>query len=225
MRRSLGKRAQQISRQVFGRPIGSVGAPIVVTPRREDALTRAALPHYWYPERSGVEPCPKDFAARLAAVHPDLRLVRPPARAPVAIRCWFLWTKKESVRHELCPGWWLLMAWQVNGKPLPLDERLFAAIWHFDARNYKNAVEYFDRLIAERDRGRALEQKRYRTELQAQAKEFYDSLKISSAGRGNKFALHHDGTVVPSRGEIAWTKERSRLSLPSSVLREERERK
>ena len=36
-------------------------------------------------------------------------------------------------------------------------------------------------------------------------------------GQGNKFALHHDGTIVPSRGEVNWTQERSRWQVPGHI--------
>lgn len=114
------------------------------------------------------------------------------------------------------------MAWQVHGQPLPLDDRIFAAIYHFDARNVGSAVQYFDRVMKERDREKDAAQKAYRSTLQAEAREFRDSTKIRSIGPGNKFALHHDGTIMPSRGEVNWSLERAK-HLPKRV-REDQER-
>lgn len=227
MRQTLGKRADQISQQMFGRPVGTVApstGPITMTPKREKALDRGHLPHFWHPNRDGVEKAPKDFLRRLHAVKPTLMVVRPPAAAPVR-HCWYLWEQRPEVTHPLCPGWFLLLAWEIDGVALPLDEKFFAALWHFDPRNCGGAVKYFDRVIEERDRGRKLERKRYDNERRAVQREFMASRKISSAGHGSKFALHHDGTILPSAGELNWTLERQKRSLPSEMVRAEKDEK
>jgi hypothetical protein len=227
MKQSIGKRADQISRQLFGRPVGQVAprtGPITVTPQKTQPLDREALPHFWHPDRFGVEHPPDEWRQKLSAVHEDLRLTRAPARAPVSVRCWQLWMKKGSITHALCPGWSLLMLWQFNNEPLPLDERLFAAIYHFDARHMGDAVKYFDRIISERDKARELREKRYKQSLYDEGREFRQSTKISNLGSGSKFALHHDGTIIPSRGEVNWNAERRRSTLPSKILNEEKDR-
>lgn len=221
---SLGKRADQISRQVFGRPVGQVlpkDGPIALTPKREPALDRGHLIHFWHPDRDGVERAPNDFLARLRAVKSTLMVVRPPVAAPVPY-CWYLWEQRPNVTHALCPGWFLLLPWSLDGRALPLDEKFFAALWHFDPRNCGGAVKYFDRVIAERDRKRAEGERHYRDERLAQQKDFLRSRRISTAGRGSKFAMHHDGSVVPSRGELAWTIENQRHTLPSEIVTQQR---
>jgi hypothetical protein len=228
IRTTRKSRADQLSQQYFGRPVGQIapgGKPISVTPADVKPLPQAALPHYWHPGREGVEHCPPEFAARLANVEPNLRLVRPPLRAPVPIRCWLLWHPKAEVTHPLCRGWHLKMAWAYGKTALPLDERIFAAIYHFDARRFKNGAEYFDRVIAERNRAKEIERKDYDNNRRAEQREFRDALKIKNIGAGNKFALHHDGTIIPSRGEVAWNEERLRHTLPGKIVREEKDRR
>lgn len=213
-------------RHLTGRDPGQVGE-IRVAPQQLKALDAGGVPHYWHPEREGVEPCPADFAAKLAAIHPDLRMVRPPTRAPLPtqFQCWTLWTRKREITHRLCPGWQLLLPWSFYGKALPLDERVFAAIAHFDSRKLgENAVQYFDRLIRERDRDREKADVSHRADVVSDATDFAQFTKIKNIGRGNKFALHHDGTVLPGRGERAWTRENERRMLPKRML-DDRERR
>lgn len=226
----MSSRADRASRRYFGRPMGDVapnGRPIAVplAPELYRPLPQAALPHYWHPQREGVERPPDDYATKLANIHPDLRLVRPPERAPVPLRCWLLWFPKAEVTHPLCPGWHLKLAWCYGRHALPLDERLFAAIYHFDARRYSNGVEYFDRIIAERDHAKAIERKDYDNNRRAEQREFRDSLQIKNIGTGSKFALHHDGTIIPSRAEVGWNEERLRSTLPSKIIKEMKEQR
>ena len=35
-------------------------------------------------------------------------------------------------------------------------------------------------------------------------RDYIDFLQIKNIGEGNKFALNHDGSVVPSAGEMIW---------------------
>lgn len=211
-------RARAAFRKLTGRDATQVGAPITVAVQRPGPLDRGALPHFWHPNRDGIVTPDPAFAAKLAAVHPDLRLTRPPIKAPVAVNAWLLWVKKESITHHLCPGWQLLMAWAIGTHPLPLDERIFAAIAHFDRRHLgENAVQYFDRIIRERDHDRDEKNVKHRAAVVYEAKDFMQSTKIKNIGRGNKFALHHDGTIYPSRGERNWMKERERGMLPKAV--------
>lgn len=210
---------KQTFRRLTGRDPGQVGS-IRVTPKRLPALDMAAVPHYWHPERDGSIQCPPAFDAKLRRIHPDLRVVRPAAQAPVPkqFQCWTLWVKQPRIRHRLCPGWQLLLPWSYFGRELPLDERLFAAIAHFDRRHLgENAVQYFDRLIRERDRDRERKEKSHRADVVAEARDYMGYTKIKNIGRGNKFALHHDGTIVPSRGERNWTRENERRMLPKQV--------
>lgn len=222
---SVGKRANQISQSVFGTPVGQIApkdGPITLTPKKEKALDRGHLMHFWYPQRDGVEYPPKEFQDRLHGVKADLEVVRPPVAAPVP-HCWYLWQRRPEVTHALSPGWFLLLPWILNGRPLELDEKFFAALWHFDPRNCGGAAKYFDRVIAERDRSKKAAEKKYHDDRRAQQREFFQSTRISSAGHGSKFALHHDGTVIPSPGEVAWSIESRKRLLPSEILKQERE--
>src|SRR5262245_8698120 len=110
-------------------------------PATPTPLPPEALYHFWHPEREGVEPCPDWFVDRLASVHRDLRVVRPPANAPLASHAWLVWFKQPRITHWLSPGWQLLFVWQqreeIDGQtrltPLPLDERVLANLYGISA--------------------------------------------------------------------------------------------
>lgn len=198
------------------------------TPDEPKALPPEALMHFWHPERDGVEPCPADFAATLATIHRDLRMVRPPLRAPTVSTPWVMWIRQPRITHWISPGWQLLFCWQdrteIDGRatltPLPLDGRVFANLYKISAEHFGGAKAYFDSivktLVADRE-GKDKEQRNYRHD---RAHDYWQSTKIKNIGRGSKFALHHDGTVVPGRGESNWLGERALASMPGDVARE-----
>jgi hypothetical protein len=224
-RQTLGQRANEISRRVFGRPVGQIApasGPLRVTPNPGKPLDRAHIPQYWHPDRLGVEQAPADFTRRLHAIKDDLYVVRPPPNAPV-LHCWYLWQREPQVTHALCPGWSLKMAWKFANTPLPLDEKFFAALWHFDPRNCGGAVEHFDRLIAENNRVKEAKEKQYRDRRWAEQREWFKTRRISTAGRGNRFARHHDGTIFPTRQEVNWEIANRETQMPSEQLRAERD--
>ena len=100
-------------------PQGQHAKVAVDTVERE--LPEAALDHYWYPEREGVEHAPEAFQRELALISPDVRVVRPPAGAPTYYkRAWLVWYRNGRVTHPLSPGWNLLRDWRdMHGEPLP----------------------------------------------------------------------------------------------------------
>lgn len=194
-----------------------------VTPRV--ALPAQALYHFWNPDRDGVEPCPKAFDAKLKALHTDLAMCRPPARAPLKSHPWLCWYRKPEVTHWLSPGWTLLFCWQEPSlKPLPLDDRVLANLYTISAFRFGGAVGYFDNIVktlkAERAASEAIDKDR----TDSKRKEMMDFWKVKNIGQGNKSALHGDGSVVPSRGEANWSRELEKTTMPSEWLKERRER-
>lgn len=215
--------ARRAFRDAVGRDPRRLGE-IKVQVQSKGALDSAALYQYWHPERTGAEACPASFAAQIASVHPDLAICRPPGRAPVQSRPWLVWYRKASVTHALCPGWTLLFCWQTQERvPLPLDNRIFANLYRISAHTFGSAVAYFQSIVSEMERGKASEAKAQEAYRHDRAHDFFQATKIKNIGRGNKFALHHDGTIIPSRGEANWTAERMGSLLPGSVLKEQRE--
>lgn len=204
-RRQMGRNPQRL-------PLAH-GIPI----RTPKPLEQAALYHYWHPDRDGVESCPTHFATRLADFHRDLAICRPPGQAPTISRPWLVWYRKSSVTHHLSPGWVLLFCWQTPPPeltPLPLDERVFANLYTISAQAFGGAVNYFESVVAKMKADKVRIQDIDRANMEDRKRDFMQSRKIKNIGRGNKFAMHHDGSVVPSRGEANWQRERELSALP-----------
>lgn len=207
----------------------SFGIPV----RPNLAASPAILYQYWHPDREGVEAPPAAFAAQLLAINPDLRACRPPARAPLPSRPWLVWYRRDRITHHLSPGWMLLFCWQeretdaegrtVTIRELPLDNRVFANLYRISARAFGDASGYFASVVQRitADKRRIEDQQReYRHD---RSNDLFEARKIKNIGRGSKFALHHDGSVVPSRGEANWSAENEQAMLPGDVLRQRRE--
>lgn len=206
-------------------------------PESPKPLPAEALFHFWYPGRDGVEQAPERIRRQLARIHPDLAIVRPPASAPVASRAWCCWFRKPEVTYWLSPGWFLFFVWQERTeeydddkglvttlKPLSLDDpRLIANIYRYSVfGEFKSAEAHFRNIV---DRMRENKQAREKADTDRRhdlAKDFWQSTKIKNIGAGSKFARHHDGSVVPSRGDDAWHRERGTRDLPGEVVKSER---
>jgi hypothetical protein len=191
------------------------------------AAPQAILQHYWHPERTGSEPAPEDIRLKLATIHADLDICRPPPRAPVRVNCWLVWYRCPRVTHVLSPGWLLLFPWLDEAdQPLPLDDgRVFANIYARSTFLFKNSVQYFQHILDDMRASTAAKENLHKDDLDQRRKSFYDFTKISNIGRGNKFALHHDGTILPGRGERNWLNDLSYQRMPDESRREFAERR
>lgn len=179
------------------------------------------LPWYWHPHRDGAQPPPAEFDRQLKEIDPSLFV----CFSPVHER-WLIWMVSPSSVNSLCTGWKLLMLWETpSGAYLPLDELVFNNLYFIDRRRWQGAAKYYAHI--EREAARALEARNatYEAERESRQAEFEQSFAISTAGRGNRAALHHSGTTVPSRGEQNWLHETRRWRLPSEMLTREREEK
>ena len=235
MARRSGQNTMQGFQRNFGRKPTRMPSFNTPVQQHQRALDPGALYHYWYPEREGVEQAPQAFRDQLlgvGGVHPDgtpnLACVRPPARAPIRCRCWLVFYHKPEVTHWLSPGWLLVLAWH-NGaeptpQPLPLDARILANL-HLQSlkggreiygRDFDNARQYFDHVVTIMQHDHEQQEKQKQAYTDDRRADYWDATKIKNIGHGSKFALHHDGTVFPSRGERNWLLERGRY-LPKDV--------
>lgn len=217
----MTRSARQAFKSAMGREPGRVH-PFTQPIAKKQELPAEALFHFWHPGRDGVEHCPEDFTVRLHEVSPELECVRPPARAPIRSICWLVWWKCPRITHRLSPGWLMILAWHTpSGSPLPLDNRVLANLYLQSAQVFGNGKAYFDSILKNMKSEKDQQQKDQQNYRHDRARDLYQSQQISSAGRGNRFALHHDGTILPSRGEQAW---RNTLDLlPSDIKRQEKE--
>lgn len=204
-------------------PGGQFGAVEVQTAEVE--LPEAAIDHYWHPDRDGVERAPEDFQRDLRAVdrYDKVRIVRPPAGAPTYYkRAWLLWYRKPEVTHELSPGWMMLRDWRdVRGEPLPLDQRVFSYLYSVSAEAFGGGRKYWAHCVAEMNRDKAAKEKVHRDGNRDRMEDYRQFMQIKSIGTGNKFALHHDGTSHPSRGQSNWLAERRSRMIPDELRKEE----
>jgi len=222
----MSRTARAGFRHAMGRDPGKVNPfQMPVSSRTPVPLPPAALFHYWHPEREGVEHCPKEFDRPLKLVHPGLYITRPPSGTPkgdkhAADQRWIVWQRNPSTRHPLCPGWSLLFLWPPRDyEPIPLDNRIFANLAIINPLRYKGGIDYFNRVIAagmEKDAERnEAAQHQYRHDRR---KDYIEATKIKNIGKGNKFALFHDGGTIPSRGEENWLHELGAF-LPADVIK------
>jgi hypothetical protein len=190
-------------------------------PQRKPALDRGAMLHFWHPDRPGVEAAPDSVRLALTKIHPKLRCVRPPAGAPIhtGYHPWIVWFENPTITQALSPNWLLVFVWDNpdTHEPLPLDNRLYANCYMRDPRMFKNGLDYFDGCVRtmtrEQDRAKATTN----DETYQRQKGLRDYQKIKNIGMGNKFALHHDGTNIASRGETDWRTQTLYERLPDEV--------
>ena len=202
-------------------------ARVPVAQTTEQELPAAAIDHYWHPDREGVEHAPESFMRDLAAVDTEGRVlvVRPPPGAPMYYkRAWLLWYRNPRVTHELSPGWNMLRDWRdVNGEPLPLDQRVFSYLFTVSARVFGNGKRYWDHCKAEIAREKAAHEKLHTDGNHDRMEDMRQSWKIKNIGSGNKSALH-DTAGAPSRGHANWLAERRKRMMPGELAKEEAKR-
>lgn len=208
-------------------PGGTPGRIAVDTTERE--LPEAAMDHYWHPDREGVERAPDDFMRDLKAIdrYDKVRIVRPPPNAPTYYkRAWLLWYRKPEVTHYLSPGWMMLRDWRSHdGEPLPLDQRVFSYLFSVSAEHFGGAKKYWDHCVEEMKRDKARREKIHTDGTHDRMEDYRQFMQIKSIGAGNKFALHHDGTNAPSRGQANWLSERRKRMIPGELLKDETARR
>jgi hypothetical protein len=238
----MARTARQGFRTVMGRDPRRVRPFAMDTQARTQPLDRAALFHYWHPDRDGVEHAPAHIQEKLKALvgvdnrgRVNAAIVRPPAGAPVRSRCWLVFKRNEEITNHLSPGWFLVLAWhdgdEPNPKPLDVEDgRLFANLYlqtlkagrEVMGRDFDSAVQFYDHCMSVLDADEKKREQANRNYNDDRAKDYFDYTKIKNIGHGSKFALHHDGTSVPSKGEDNWLRERG-PSLPSDVVKRDLE--
>ena len=186
------------------------------------------LPWFWHPDRPGAQPPPEAVAKRLREMDSDLRV----CFSPVHER-WLVWVKnprigtQSEVAARYCKGWQLLFVWEhtITKEFLPLDEGLlFANLYAINAEKYASGESYFKRIQDDAKAAADAAEKSYTSDRRAEQKErLYDTQQISTAGLGNRAALHHSGTFIPSPGEQAWLRETRKWRIPAAQRKQEAE--
>ena len=219
----IRKRPRQVVRSKRGTLLGGKSeTPAFRTkPNLGPIAPRESMEQYWHPDRPGVEHAPADFLLRLREMHADLHCTRPPANAPLGqAPAWTLWYRRERITHRLSPSWMLLFVWRSDdGVPQPLDERVFAVLYGSSALKWGSGSNYFKRCVEEKMAdAKASRERAFQNHRRAKQREITDSQRITNLGSGSKFARHHDGSVVPTRGDLNWHIENRRRILPPELI-------
>ena len=193
------RRRRPHERDTFGVPLNQHTGP---KPGPE------VLPWYWHPDRDGAQPPPAAFAKQLAEIDPDIKVCFSPVheRYLIWVRNPRIGADPASTAHWMCKGWQLLMLWEhpTTHEFLPLSELLFHNLVLIRATSHPSAVAYFNKIQDGIDKAKASLNASIDNDREAQQADWRQSMQISTAGKGNKFALHHDGTMVPGPAEQAW---------------------
>ncbi len=183
------------------------------------------MDYYWHPDREGVEQAPEAFQRELRSVDPydRVRVVRPPGGAPLVYKqAWLVWYRNPRVTHELSPGWLMLREWRTrDGEPLPLDQRVFSFLYSVSAQQFGSGKKYWEHCVAEMQRERVAKEKFHSDGTHDRSEDFRQYMQIKNIGAGNKAALHHDGTIIPSRGQANWLAERRKRMISAEVVADE----
>ena len=169
----------------------------------------------------GVELAPEAILAKLQAIHPSLSACRPPVKAPVLRSRWLIWARDPKATNSFCPGWYLVFVWEVTKtrEALPLEpfSHLEDCIYAVMALKVGGHQAYFRKMFAARESAKQAREATYQDVRQAKQRDLLAARRISTAGRGNRFALHHDGTIVPSQAELNWLRETAEARMPADV--------
>ena len=199
-----------------------IGVPLAPS---EKEMPDEAMDHFWHPDREGVEHAPEWFVRDLRAIDKlnQIRVVRPPAGAPLYQKhAWLVWYRTSKVTHYLSPGWLMLREWRdVNHEPLPLDGRVFSYLYSVSAQQFGSGKGYWEHCVAEMNREKAARNKVHVDGNHDRMEDYRQFMQVKNIGAGNKFSLHHDGTVIPSRGQANWLAERRKRMIPGDVARDE----
>jgi hypothetical protein len=148
-------------------------------------------PWFWNPARGSVKTAPPSFRSKLAQDHPTIEVTWNPIEER-----WQVFDRCARVNHPICQGWRLLFIHRdVDGGYLPLDERLFARLYHASADAHGSAQKYFERVASEMIRDREKEEQKSLDDSIQHAMESFNHSQISVAMRGkssgSKFSTYH----------------------------------
>ena len=109
---------------------------------------------------------------------------------------WQVWARSPRLIHRICQGWRLLFIHSgPAGEHLPLDERVFARLYHASADKHGSAKAYFDRICREYERDREKQAKRDLDDQIDMSMPFFEhsQIKVSGFGKssGSKFSTYH----------------------------------
>jgi hypothetical protein len=156
---------------------------------KSKAPSREASLQWWHPNRFGVRFAPDDFRSRLQIMHPDLDVTWHPIKER-----WLVWYRRPRIKS----GWLLLfVAEDSQHQFVPLDERIFAAVYEQSGMKWDSGKAYWARIEEEAQRDKARQDADREQGLEDAGSDHWDHTKIqvSMCGHssGSKFVNHHAG--------------------------------
>lgn len=167
-----------------GRDVGSFQIPLVAPKYLGPENTW----HYFHPGRVDCRYAPDWFRTALHVMDPRLEVIWHPV-----LERWAVWCKNERISHKFSPGWQFLFPWlnPTTNAYLPLDERVFANIYHRSPRKWGDGKQYWDRIEGEILRDKQKKEEARQDEARTLARDYWDSkqIKVSMCGpsNGSKF--------------------------------------
>ena len=149
-------------------------------------------PWFWNPSRVDARFAPDEFRKRLKReMGSELEVTWNPIN-----QRWQIWSQSPRTQSPICQGWRLLFIHNgPSGEHLPLDERVFARLYHASVMAHGSGKAYFERIVQEMDRDRARKDKAQHQDLLDRAMPSFEHSKIqvSGAGKsnGSKFSTYH----------------------------------
>lgn len=170
-----------------GRPL----APFRQKVAKPQSLGPEHNPWFWNPSKVDARFAPDDFRKRLKSeMGSELEVTWNPINER-----WQIWAKTPRIQHPICSGWRLLFIHNAaDGSYLPLDERVYARLYHASIMKHGSARQYFDRLVSEMDRDRDKRAKQHHDDtIDAAMGSFeHSKIQISMFGKsnGSKFSTY-----------------------------------
>jgi hypothetical protein len=156
---------------------GGFSIPVKTKPEK---VGPEEMPHFWSPTLAGVRTAPEWFKEELERFDPTIKVTWNPI-----IERWQVWMPAPTITFKFCRGWRLLFIHQgPDGGYLPLDDRLFARLYHASAAKWGSGKQYFDRLAAEFERDRAKAEAAARQVSLDRGIDFWKTTQISVSGCG-----------------------------------------
>jgi hypothetical protein len=148
-------------------------------------------PWFWNPNRVEVKFAPAEFLKKLKQLGEELSCTWNPI-----LERWQLWAQSPTVQQKICHGWRLLfIVNEPDGSYAPLDERVFARLYHASVLSHGSGKEYFARVMQEMERDQQKrEEKSTQDSIDAAMPSFqHGQISISMCGKsnGSKFSDYH----------------------------------
>lgn len=155
------------------------------------AVSPEMNPWFWNPGRFGVQFADDSFRKRLKEeMGNELDITWNPIN-----QRWQVWSQSGQINHKICQGWKLLFIHNgPNAEYLPLDERVFARLYHASVMAHGSGKAYFERIVREMERDKERKDKQYTQDTIDIAMPSFEHSQIKvgyGPSNGSKFSTYH----------------------------------